>query len=218
MALFNSNKFKNTQVTLRNLVTIEGYAAGREKRPFVSVVDRLEIAHAETGFGKKKSKTVAVSALICTATIPATATELRTLLSEKADKLSSIPTNNIIVVSKKFLKLPKKQQLVLLEIEYRKLAGDKDTLTFNTDLQKTNLNRDINADVSAITKYGKSNFVKATAKAKKLVRSGELELGCALRKDEKHAAKMIKKSADVFYTDIFEDIDDSIEEIIPQGC
>jgi len=217
--LFNNSKFQNTQINLTNLVNIEGYAAGQGAHPFVSVVDRLEIAHAVTG---KKDKDIAVSALICAANIPDDATELLAILKERIVGGSVTPLKTIIIVSKKFLKLPKKQQLVLLEMEYRKIVPNEN-IEINSQVPRLKLARAVGGDVSAIQLFGKFAFKRATAKARKTLLKGELALGGALRKDSKRAEKLVKKANKKGLTSVFDqdfsDCDDTLEaQFAKEGC
>lgn len=197
MKLFNKNVYKNTEVTLSNLVTIEGYAAGQGRCPFVSQVKNLEIAHMGVNATKlKKAKTLAVNALICTASIPESAAVLKETLAAKSDGNSKIPTTFIIVVSDKFMKLSKKQQLVLLELESSKLSSlENSVLQFNEGVAKTTLDKIVNADVTAIQKYGRRNYSRATKKAVKVIKSGEFAIGKVLYKDSIKMAKAAKKVA-----------------------
>ncbi len=172
--MFKSRK-EVSKLTIDNIIHVEGYEAGG-KNMFVAQVDDLVLF---TGFNAKKPGQ-GVRALVVTAKIPPK--------NEAFEKYGS----KIIVVDKRFNKLPKKQRLALLEIENQKLQPIDTRLNSNVeakDILSTNADRKIAAELMAMEKYGHRPTARAITKNNKRMVKSEKVVGKQLFKNMKKTVK-----------------------------
>lgn len=190
-------------VEVGNLVNIKGYPAGEGYYRFVSLVPELAPVVLIDNRGVRR----AIRSMICTATVP-TGSELYNKLLEECAKKEDcqdpqLLASKIILVSKEFMKLPNKQQLALLNIEFEKTLSLGEGLSNISkeipEYSKTSVEQQIGADLATIEIYGKRVFKKATKKATKITRKCELKAGKVLHKEYvksvKAAARMEKEEA-----------------------
>lgn len=185
-------------VEVGNLVTIKNYPAGHGYNRFVSYVPELAPVSLIDRRGVKRL----IRAMICTATVEPDS-ELYKKLYEEAIKIPDcgdpeFMASKIILVDKKFMKLPNKQQLALLNIEFEKaldltdgLAGIKSQMDC---FERTSLEQQIGAEISTIELFGKRVFKRATRKAERLLRSSEFKATRGLHREYVKSIKAAKKA------------------------
>lgn len=166
------------KISVTNICAIEGYTFEEGVNLRIAMVDRLAVVK---GFNPKKNDSV--EALIATATI---------YDNYDAEKYG----RNVIVVSKKFTKLPKKQQLALIAIENAKAAPLQARFDTNTDdsLVGTEQAYAVTAELIAIEEFGFRTVKNALGKEIKLIRQGEKSVGGYMHSEFKRAAKVIAKA------------------------
>jgi hypothetical protein len=173
--LFGKRKVQPVQVG--NLVTVKGYAAGDGVNMFVSLVPDL----APITIQNKKGNRAPINAMICTAVIPEGSPLSDKLLAECEKSThygdAEMLSRKIILVDSKFMALPNKQQLALLNIENEKALTLADGYASGVpaEYEKTSLEQQLGADVSTIEIYGAHTFKVATKKAARVIRKSELK-------------------------------------------
>lgn len=172
-------KKEYAKIEISNVVSVEGYESGARGNMHVAKVDDLVIFK---GLNAKKSNQ-GVRSLLVTVKIPKN--------SEVALKYGT----EMIVISKKFTKLPKKQQLALLEIENQIFNNVDSRFISNmgADIVSTSKDKEISAQLLAAEKYGYRAVKKAVIKQHRLVIKTEKPIAKYLFK----ANKKGKKIADV---------------------
>lgn len=166
------------EINLTNLVNIEGYAAGENGNLLVSLSDDLYIK--KTVEGKKKDKDYYINFLITTAAVSGSDADK---LAEHCDEFTS--PEYVILVSKKFMKLSKKRQLVLLIIENSK-AG-----RFENDMLDE---AETDGRIEAIEEYGYFAYRGATRKAARLPERGIKKVGKRTHRLYKKDQKIMKEA------------------------
>ena len=151
-------------MVLNNFVVIKGYEAGKGGNMLVSLDENLLIL--DNAIIDYKGRQKSVTTLICTAIIKDE--KVIDSIAEMVDQ--DTPANRVIVVSKKFTKLPKKRQLALLEIQNSAIALES---KFDT----SNMSRRAYGEICAIERYGK------------------LAVRCAVKKERKVLDKSIAKAS-----------------------
>lgn len=172
-------KKEYAKIEINNVVSVEGYESGTNGNMHVAKVDDLVIFK---GLNAKKTNQ-GVRSLLVTVRIP------------KNTEVASKYGNEMIVISKKFTKLPKKQQLVLLEIENQifNKVDSRFISNMGDGIEGTSKDREISAQLLAAEKYGYRAVKKAVLKQHKLVIKTEKPIAKYLYK----ANKKGKKKADV---------------------
>lgn len=164
------------KLTINNIISVDGYQAGLDGNMYIAQVENLTLVK---GVNTKKPNQ-GVKALIATAKLP--------LESEASKKYGS----RIILVDKKFSKLPKKQKLALVEIENQKLRqlDTRFAANYNVDeVASTNLDRQVTAELVAMEKYGYRNVKRAMIKNGRLMLKTEKPIGKLLYKNNKKQMK-----------------------------
>ena len=166
-------------LSIRKLIFIDGYDAGKNGNLLVALVDKVTPTSILAADGIKQD----VEVLICTATI----TE-----SKMIDRLESLvdlntPCNRLIVVSDKFLNLNKKYQLALLELESVKVK-------IECENPGDNVSAIIQAEVSVMEKFGKFTEWLAVGKARRFRESSEREVATGLHSLYKEKQKELAKA------------------------
>lgn len=174
-------------ITITNLYNLVGYKPMKDVRPFIAVQDNDLIIMDSIDQNKPKKS---IKALICTATIPA---------GNKG--ATDAYGRTIFLVGRKFTKLPKKQQLALVEIEVSKYKDRKNTLKYplvatnsSDAIASTNLDKTVTADLDAMQKFGFRTVNVAKKKAARILASSEKYSGKYLFKAFKKAQKEEKKA------------------------
>lgn len=228
-----------TTIVIDNLIQIVGWESGVEGRPMVSVVDELVILTATSTKGKKaKEKSFPIKSLICTANVPKN-TELYKRL-QKAQGAGFVGV--VFVVSKQFMKLSNKQQLVLLNLEYadllqkenlgypeefgqslKKSTNTKFTFPSNTD--SIDEETDVIASLYTMSKFGVRNYKKAVSKANRCIYRSEKAAGKLMYKNNKKYQKamakgtvkdVVKETLDEAMEDIIDEFDDMLEDDVDE--
>lgn len=212
--MFNSNKINEKKlVTVKKLYAVDGYESGVGERPIIFLSKDLYLA--EMSYGKKNDKRIAVRAMIVTANAN---TEVRKFITENYPDATGLALGKVIIVSKQFEKLSKKQQIALLEVEYRKQLkfddANKNWKKSSTVAQATNLDREISASLDVSEIYGSRVVKSAVAKKERLLRKDEASLGRKLHRIYKKDEKLLKKVKDDFQIDD-ENVDVDIMDLDP---
>lgn len=163
------------EIQLTNLVNIEGYPAGENGKLLVSLSDDLYIKKIVEG--KKKDKDYYINFLITTAAVSGSDADK---LAEHCDEFTS--PEYVILVSKKFMKLSKKRQLILLTIENAKMGR------FNSDMLDEH---EVDGKLEAIEEFGYFAYRGATRKAARLPEKGIKKVG-------KKVHRLYKKDQKIF--------------------
>jgi len=174
--MFKKSVKELQKLTINNIISVDGYQAGLNENMYIAQVENLTLVQ---GLNPKKPLQ-GVKALIATAKLP--------MGSEAEKKYGS----RIILVDKKFSKLPKKQRLALVEIENQKLRqlDTRFSANYNNDeIASTNMDRQITAELVAMEKYGYRNVKRAIMKNGKLTLKTEKPIGKMLYKNYKKQAK-----------------------------
>lgn len=109
-------------------------------------------------------------------------------------------STEFLAVGKKFLALPRKQQLALVQYEQSKLEAQG--LIYNTELNleadgiRSSFTADVDARHDAISQYGRS-AVKALHKVEKLDRKGQIKTSKVLKSRMKDAGELLEKNASI---------------------
>jgi len=127
-------------MNITNLVNIKKYPAGKNGNMLVSLDEKLAVNEKFSG---PKGDERSVSVMIATAFVrdKATIAEIR----ERVDDFT--PFDRIIVVNKKFMRLPSKMQLALLEEQNAKLELDSEEV-------ESNIDRQVHGEMAAMEKIG----------------------------------------------------------------
>lgn len=174
------------KLNLSNIVSIDGYESGRDGNLYVSQVDDLTLFK-----GFKDENKNGVKMLIATARI------------SKASKLNAMYGNFIIVIDKKFNKLPKKQKLALLSIENNKIKNKIDErLKTNYDSNDDspagfNGDNELSAMLRTMEEFGYNRTRKAVKKANKFTMRSLKANGKYMYKAAKKANKESDKKVDI---------------------
>lgn len=164
------------KLTINNIISVDGYQAGVDGNMYIAQVENLVLV---VGMNPKKPMQ-GVKALAATAKLP---------MGSDAEKKYG---NRIILVDKKFSRLPKKQRLALIEIENQKLRQWDTRFTSNTDgneIVSTNLDRTITAELVAMEKFGYRHVKRAVMKNGRLMLKTEKPIGKMLYKNFKKQVK-----------------------------
>lgn len=175
---------KNLSVS--KLANIKNYEAGKNGNLLVILTDKLIPVSVVNPHGVEKD----VQVLICTATI--SEKSALDLLESHVDE--STPCNKVIAVSKKFLSLSNKKQLVLLELENQKVRFEKEK-------PDSNIATTIQAEINTIEKFGKvaERFAVRTSRRfrEKSQRKAATGLHRAYKKDQAIEKKLRKVAKSV---------------------
>lgn len=167
--MFFKKSTKENIISVKNLVAIDGYQVGDNGNKYVALVEDLTLFRGFNAKSKDGVKPLLLTAKVCDISI--------------ADKYGE----KIIVVSKEFMKLPKKQKLALLEIENIKTRELDSRFKVNADddVISTNLDRKAAAELCAMEKYGTRTVSKALTKANKKLLTSEKRVGKFMNKQYK---------------------------------
>jgi len=171
---------------LTNLVTIKGYAAGKNGNMLVSLDDKLV---QERAYSTAK-KDYNIRMLICTAYVEDP--ESQAELAKHADQYT--PTDRVIVISKKFMHLLPKTRLILLMNENAQ-ASIEDEVSSNYEAVSY-------GHVETIANFGRLRSSLAFNKARKIMERDERKAGAACGRFYKKTAKAVQKQAKDMGVDI----------------
>lgn len=167
-----------SSIQINNIISIEGYEAGKGRNKHVAMVEDLVIFKS---LNSKKTNQGVRSLIV----------SVRVSDPEFIIKYGK----EIIVVSKKFTKLPKKQKLALLEIENQQFyeADQRFISNLGEDVASTSKDREISAHLVASEKYGFRHVRKALKKQQRVMLKSEAPLAKGLYKNYKKSNKKNEK-------------------------
>ena len=126
-------------MNISNLINIKKYPAGKNGNLLVSLDENLVVNEK---FSSKKGERE-VKVMIATAYV-----RDKAVIAELEKKVDAItPANKVIVVNKKFTRLPNKLQLALLVDQNAKLDLDSDEV-------KSNIDRQVHGEMAAMQEVG----------------------------------------------------------------
>lgn len=179
------------EVKINNLVSIKGYDAGKNMNRLVSLQDDSTFdaypVKCRIPFIKKQIN-IYESLLI-------TAVELDVDSASKiADRVDLVtPYNEILIISKKFTKLPKKEQLALLN-KYNAFLNVHGALSFVASENQSIRHAQVRAEIETVTKYGARVCKSAFRKDEKVKERVVMRVGKAYRKDYKNSKKAVNET------------------------
>lgn len=162
-----------------NLITVKGYKAGAGGNMLVSLDDEL-VSDQIYRVGDKELGSIDL--LLCVVYINDEDEEK--LLAKYVDDPAVTPTNKVIVVSRKFMSLRNKAQLILLE-RHNRLEDDV-VISCNQD-------RNSRANVMTISQYGAFRCKRAFAIETRLRERSEMKMGKKLGKATKKHYRQMKR-------------------------
>lgn len=190
-------------MNISNLVTIKNYPAGKNGNLLVSLDENLKVS--ETFPSKKGNREVSV--MIATAIVRDDA--VINELAMKADQFT--PTNRVIVVNKKFMRLPNKMKLALLVDQNAKLDLDSQEIESNVD-------RQVHGEMAAMEGVGILATKFALDTARKTRERSEMWASRGRHREYKKSVKALNTLGQA--TEIFEDLlanDETDEEVVVQN-
>ena len=162
-----------------NLITVKGYKAGAAGNMLVSLDDEL-VSDQIYRVGDKELGSIDL--LLCVAYINDEDEEK--LLAKYVDDPAVTPTDKVIVVSRKFMSLRNKAQLILLE-RHNRLEDDV-VISCNQD-------RNSRANVMTISQYGAFRCKRAFAIETRIRERSEMKMGKKLGKATKKHYRQMKR-------------------------
>ena len=162
-----------------NLITVKGYKAGVGGNMLVSLDDEL-VSDQIYRVGDKELGSIDL--LMCVAYINDEDEEK--LLAKYVDDPAVTPTDKVIVVSRKFMSLRNKSQLILLE-RHNRLEDDV-VISCNQD-------RNSRANVMTISQYGAFRCRRAFAIETRIRERSEMKMGKKLGKATKKHYRQMKR-------------------------
>lgn len=189
-------------MNITNLVQIKNYEAGKNGNLLVALDDNL----VQTQHWSNNKKVFDIRMLLCTAYVDSL--EAQDKLREYTD--GSVPVNRIIVVSRKFMRLFNKTQLILLY--ERNVREDV--------LGKCGCYEEIDSygKMETVRKYGKFRSKMAFDKERKLSEKDIYRTGKAMKRYDKKVEKEVQKgtkdAANIVKNMSKEDIQDIEEDIM----
>lgn len=171
--MFGFGKVKQNVISISNLVSVDGYQPGNGNM-YIALVEDLTIFR-----GSDLKHPTGVKPMLVTA---------RIMDPEFTERYG----DRVIVVSKDFTKLPKKQRLALLEIENckkNKKTDDRFSLNAEDNVLRTSEDRKVASELIAMEKYGVKTVKKAVTKSQKKLMDSEMKVGKYLNKEYKKKNK-----------------------------
>lgn len=190
-------------MNISNLVTIKNYPAGKNGNLLVSLDEDLKVS--ETFPSKKGNREVSV--MIATAIVRDAA--VINELAKRADQFT--PTNRVIVVNKKFMRLPNKMKLALLVDQNAKLELDSEEIESNVD-------RQVHGEMAAMEEVGILATKLALDTARKTREHSEMWASRGRHREYKKSMKALNTLGQA--TNIFEDLltnDETDEDVVVQN-
>lgn len=173
-------------MNISNLVTIKNYDAGKNGNLLVSLDEDLKVS--EKFSSKKGDREVKV--MIATAFV-----RDKNVLSELAMQTDQFtPSNRVIVVNKKFMRLPNKMKLALLADQNAKLDLDMDDVESNVD-------RQVHGEMEAMKRVGIIPTKLALDQARKTRERSEMWASRGRHREYKKSMKALDslgQAADMF--------------------
>lgn len=173
-------------MNISNLVTIKNYDAGKNGNLLVSLDEDLKVS--EKFSSKKGDREVKV--MIATAFV-----RDKNVLAELAMQTDQFtPSNRVIVVNKKFMRLPNKMKLALLADQNAKLDLDMDDV-------ESNIDRQVHGEMEAMKRVGIIPTKLALDQARKTRERSEMWASRGRHREYKKSMKALDslgQAADMF--------------------
>ncbi len=163
-----------------NLISVKGYSAGTAGNMLISLDDEL-ISDQIYRVGNKELGSTEL--LLCVAYVNDPDEER--ILAKYVDDTSITPVDKVIVVSRKFMSLRNKTQIILLE-RHNRLEDDV-VISCNQD-------RNSRANIMTISQYGAFRCKRAFAIETRIREKSELKIGKKLGKATRKHIKQMKRS------------------------
>lgn len=163
---------------ITNLITVKKYNAGRNGNMLISLDDELV---SDQIFRVGDKELGSIDLLLCVAYV--NDPDVEKILEKYVDDPAITPTDKVIVVSRKFLSLRNKTQLILLE-RHNRLEDDV-VISCNQD-------RNSRANIMTISQYGSFRCKRAFGIETRIREKSEFKIGKRLRSATKKYSKQQK--------------------------